>query len=232
MSSSELTKVFVGNLSFKTREADVAKEFENAGEVTSVNIITRGPRSLGYGFVEMKTVEAAEKAVTLMNKKEIDGREINVELAKPRSEVNAAERPARRPRGSGVRRGRARRGRGRGSRIGGRIGGASNGNSNNNASREPSKTTLFVANLPFGIDDEGLFQLFAGFKVAKAHVVRKRNSKSKGFGFVEFENEEEQQKALDAKDKSQCEGRELSVKVALTEPPSNGDDGEDGENGQ
>jgi len=227
MSSSELTKVFVGNLSFKTREADVAKEFENAGEVTSVNIITRGPRSLGYGFVEMKTVEAAEKAVTLMNKKEIDGREINVELAKPRSEASSAERPARRPRGSG------RRGRGRGSRVGGRVGGASNGNNNNNnASREPSKTTLFVANLPFGIDDEELSQLFAGFKVAKAHVVRKRNSKSKGFGFVEFESEEEQQKALDAKDKSQCEGRELSVKVALTEPPSSGDDGEEGQNGQ
>jgi len=229
MSSSVLPPVFVGPLSFKTREADVAKEFENAGEVTSVNIITRGPRSLGYGFVEMKTVEAAEKAVTLMNKKEIDGREINVELAKPRSEVNAAERPARRPRGSG------RRGRGRGSRVGGRVGGASNGNNNNNnnnASREPSKTTLFVANLPFGIDDEGLSQLFAGFKVTKAHVVRKRNSKSKGFGFVEFESEEDQQKALDAKDKSQCEGRELSVKVALTEPPSSGDDGEDGENGQ
>jgi len=140
--------------------------------------------------------------------------------------------------------------------VGGRVGGASkpsweplplgkahaliragslgngNNNNNNNASREPSKTTLFVANLPFGIDDEELSQLFAGFKVAKAHVVRKRNSKSKGFGFVEFESEEEQQKALDAKDKSQCEGRELSVKVALTEPPSSGDDGEEGQNGQ
>jgi len=80
------TKVFVGNLSFATKENELAKEFEAAGKVISANIITRGPRSLGYGFVELDSESDAENAVRLLNKKEIDGRPINVEVAKPREE--------------------------------------------------------------------------------------------------------------------------------------------------
>jgi len=78
------TKVFVGNLDFTTKEAELVKEFGAAGKVISANIITRGPRSLGYGFVEMESEEDANKAVQMLNKKEIDGRPVNVEVAKPR----------------------------------------------------------------------------------------------------------------------------------------------------
>jgi len=107
------TKVFVGNLSFKTREAELAQEFAAAGKVLTANIITRGPRSLGYGFVELESEEEANKAVELLNKKEIDGRAINVEVARPRverpeGEVEEGAPPRRSSRGSG------RRGRGRG----------------------------------------------------------------------------------------------------------------------
>jgi len=63
------TKVFVGNLDFKTKEPELAAAFGAAGKVIGANIITRGPRSLGYGFVEMETEEDAQKAVQLMNKK-------------------------------------------------------------------------------------------------------------------------------------------------------------------
>jgi len=80
------TKVFVGNLSFKTQESDLAKEFEVAGKVATANIISRGSRSLGYGFVELESEEEARKAVELLHKKQIDGREIKVEVAKPRDE--------------------------------------------------------------------------------------------------------------------------------------------------
>jgi len=80
------TKVFVGNLSFQTKEAELAQEFGTAGKVISANIITRGPRSLGYGFVEMESEADADNAVKLLNKKEIGGRPINVEVAKPREE--------------------------------------------------------------------------------------------------------------------------------------------------
>jgi len=85
------TKVFVGNLSFTTKENELAKEFEVAGKVISANIITRGPRSLGYGFVEMENEADANNAVKLLDKKEIDGRPINVEVAKLRDETAPAQ---------------------------------------------------------------------------------------------------------------------------------------------
>lgn len=86
------TKVFVGNLSFKTKREELAAEFQAAGRVVEANIITRGTRSLGYGFVEMESEEDAQKAINIMNKKSIDNREINVELAKPRDETKIGER--------------------------------------------------------------------------------------------------------------------------------------------
>jgi len=263
-----MTKVFVGNLSFKTTEAELASEFTAAGRVKTANIITRGPRSLGYGFVELETEEEAKRSVELLNKKVIDSREINVEVAKPRDETAVAERvrtnpPANRGAarggrggGPGARGGRGgnrggnrggdgnagdgagagaygnRRFRG-GSTRGGADGGAggrpnrvpranNNNNTNNNANRTPSKSTLFVANLPFSVDDARLNEIFtsAGVSVSKAHVVTKRNGRSKGFGFVEFTSEADQQKALAAVEKKKVDDRELIVKVALTEAPS------------
>jgi len=255
------TKVFVGNLDFKTKESELAKEFSVAGKVISANIITRGPRSLGYGFVEMDSEEDANKAVQLLNKKEIDGRPINVEVAKPREELQeqkqqqqqqqqqtGGEQTAKRGGRGGARggRGRGRGGRGRGGRGNGRGGRGGRPASGANAQaqpgaqpqqqqqqqpvqqqqqqkkeeRTPSKTTLFVANLPFAVDDEGFGKILKdnnlAFKMAK--VVRNTRSKrSKGFGFIEFDNEADQQKALAALNNKQVEGRELAVKVALTE---------------
>jgi len=267
------TKVFVGNLAFKTREDELAAEFAAAGAVISANIITRGPRSMGYGFVEMDSEETAENAVKLMNKKEVDGRPINVEIAKPREEGEA--RPAFggfRGRGRGIRggvggerggggeRGRGRGGfRGRGSRGGGGFRGrgarggfrrrfrprddaseeeGEEGNQggfrrkrvpriNNNDNRVESKTTLFVANLPFSLDDTTFGKVFSdnGLKFKSVHVVQKRNGRSKGFGFAEFDVEADQQKALDVLNKKEVEGRELIVKVALTESPETGQAG-------
>jgi len=253
------TKVFVGNLDFKTKESELAKEFAVAGKVISANIITRGPRSLGYGFVEMDSEEDAKKAVELLNKKEVDGRPINVEVAKPREELQEQKaqqqaqqqqtggeqvaprggrggaRGARGTRGTRGTRGGARGTRGgRGGARGGR-GGAQTGQQpqqqqaqpqqpqqqkKEQEPRTPSKTTLFVANLPFAVDDEGFGKILKdnnlAFKLAK--VVRNARSKrSKGFGFIEFDNEADQQKALAALNNKQVDGRELAVKVALTE---------------
>jgi len=113
------TKVFVGNLSFRVQQDELQKFFEQAGKVLSANVITRGNRSRGYGFVEMATLEDAQRAVEQLNSKEIDSRAINVEIAKPREEGAAPARGrggGRRGRG-GYRGGRFRRG-GRGGRGG------------------------------------------------------------------------------------------------------------------
>ena len=323
------TKVFVGNLSFKIGEEKLREEFSVAGNVLSANIITRGPRSLGYGFVEFASLADAENSVQLLNKKDIDGREINVEVAKPRAEPPQGEKPAgddkegrparrrvRRPKAprsdapqtqSGPREPRQPRSEGGAPRrqyrprtnTGGNAEGGQvhnntgrNVNSNNNAGnntnarpkqqrpfrgrnrnqsggpqpqqqqqqtqqtfqrkkpapqpkkvqercvaylsflspikiiniapiiRVSSSTTLFVANLPFSVDDKELAEIFSkNLKVVSAKVVKKRNTRSKGFGFVEFENEADQQAALKEFDGSTVHERVLNVKVALTAIP-------------
>jgi len=85
--------------------------------------------------------------------------------------------------------------------------------------RTPSLTTLFVANLPFSVDDQGLSGLFQAFNLKSAHVVTKRNDRSKGFGFVEFNTEDDQKAALAKLDNTEVQGRKLIVKVALAEVP-------------
>jgi len=247
------TKVFVGNLSFNTKENELTKEFEAAGKVISANIITRGPRSLGYGFVEMDNEADAENAVKLLNKKEIDGRPINVEVAKKREEGAEGEQqsPSGEGRGRG-RGGRGTRGRGRGgARRGGfrrQEDGEENTGDNNGQGegrrggfrgrggarppreerkpedRTPSQTTLFIANLPFTLEDEGFGKVLKDSQLSfkTAHVVKKKSGKSKGFGFIEFDNEGDQQKALAALNNKPIDGRELVAKVALTENRTEG----------
>jgi len=64
------TKVFVGNLAFRTTDQALVEAFGKHGEVKSGVIITRGRRSLGYGFVEFATSEQAAASVDKMNKAE------------------------------------------------------------------------------------------------------------------------------------------------------------------
>jgi len=236
MTESGPTKVFVGNLSFKTKDSELAAAFSQAGNVVSANIITRGNRSLGYGFVELESQAAAEKSIELLNKHVLDGREINVEIAKTR-EADQGQRspvPAGADRGGergGERGGRGRgrgQGRGRGGfgfsrgRGGGRGGyGAPRGRGGRGGrvptepkNRNPSSTTLFVTNLPYSLDDKELGDLFSEFNVKSSYVVRRPNNRSKGFGFVQFSTEADQKNALQKLNKFVVQGRELIVRIA------------------
>lgn len=80
---------------------------------------------------------------------------------------------------------------------------------------EPSKTTIYVANLPFKTDDEKLKEAFKDYEVSSVHVARYKGGKSKGFGFIEVENEEEQKKILVECSNKIIDGRAISLKVAL-----------------
>jgi RNA recognition motif-containing protein len=81
-------KLFVGNLSFKLTENDLNDMFAAHGTVTEANLmmdrISGRPR--GFGFVTMGTAEEAQAAITALNGKEIDGRAIVVNVARPREE--------------------------------------------------------------------------------------------------------------------------------------------------
>lgn len=272
-------KVFVGNLPFTTDEEEIKTLFMEAGEVVKVVIITRGTRSLGYGFVSYNTEEEATKAVATLDKKDLQGRPINVEVAKdkvPGVEGSFSRGGGRgfrgRGRGRGFRGGRGRGGRGgrgrggpreggegdqarvddetqtpsgdvggeeevqgedasgerrgggRGFRRGGRGRGGRGGRGRGprgeggegaETTGEPSERMLFVANLPFRVTDEDLTAIFQEFSVTSAKVVRLRNGRSKGYGFVEVKDKSEQQRVLEELANVSVDGRDLVVRVAM-----------------
>ena len=83
-----MRNLFVGNLSFQTTEGDLTSLFEPFGEITRVQVMTDRDtgRSRGFAFVEMANDEAAAKAVAELNGKEVDGRALNVNEARPKPE--------------------------------------------------------------------------------------------------------------------------------------------------
>lgn len=78
-------KLYVGGLSYNTTEETLKELFAQAGTVESVTIITDkiSGRSKGFGFVEMSTEKEAQSAIETLNGKELDGRNITVNEARP-----------------------------------------------------------------------------------------------------------------------------------------------------
>jgi cold-inducible RNA-binding protein len=81
-------KLYVGNLSFDTGESDLRSAFEAHGTVDSVAVVSDKytGRSRGFGFVEMNNAEEAKTAMNELNEKELDGRKLNVNEARPRED--------------------------------------------------------------------------------------------------------------------------------------------------
>lgn len=79
--------LFVSNLSFTTSDSDLKKLFTEFGDVTSAKVITdrETGRSRGFGFVEMSSDNHANKAITALNNKEIDGRTMSVSVAREKT---------------------------------------------------------------------------------------------------------------------------------------------------
>jgi len=286
------TKVFVGNLALQTTDQSLAEAFSKICQVKSGVIITRGRRSLGYGFVDFASPEDANQAVNQMNQTEFLNRTIKVELVRdppprpPRQaggpsgegrpvnnnnnntvdnvnddnlESGAAKRRTRRPRrrprrndnqgGQGQGQGESPVGRApvhqndrnvdyapRSENTGGdppppRRSRQRRPRKQNNTDAAPkekiqSKTAVFVANLPFSVDDKALTEIFTGFNVKTAHVVTTRTGRSRGYGFVDFGTEDDQKKAIAGKHETEVIGsngkaRDISVTVShsVAQPP-------------
>ncbi len=83
-----MKKLFVGNMSFNTTEGELRSIFEPYGEITSINIVTDRDtgRPRGFAFVELADDGEAAKAITELNGKELDGRALNVNEARPKPE--------------------------------------------------------------------------------------------------------------------------------------------------
>jgi RNA recognition motif-containing protein len=80
------TKLYVGNLSFNTSSEQLETIFGEAGTVQSASVVEdrETGRSRGFGFVEMSTKEEAQAAITALDGKDVDGRNLKVNEAKPR----------------------------------------------------------------------------------------------------------------------------------------------------
>ena len=79
------SKLYVGNLSNETTETQLQTLFGEAGEVTSAKIMTdrQTGQPRGFGFVEMETKLEGEKAISMLNGRDLDGRPLTVNEAKP-----------------------------------------------------------------------------------------------------------------------------------------------------
>ena len=87
-------KLYVGNLSFDTSSSELQTLFAQAGTVESVSLIEdrETGRSRGFGFVEMQTKEEGAAAIQQFNGKDVGGRALKVNEAKPREDRNRGSR--------------------------------------------------------------------------------------------------------------------------------------------
>jgi cold-inducible RNA-binding protein len=93
-------RVYVGNLSYDTTEGALRTLFAEYGQIESVTMITDRDtgRPKGFAFVEMATDQAAQAAISALNGKSVDDREIKVNEAKPQADRDRRSDGGRRPR--------------------------------------------------------------------------------------------------------------------------------------
>ena len=89
-----MKNIFVGNLSFGTTEATLRSLFESHGTVERVNIVTDrdSGQPRGFAFVEMAGDAEAEAAINALNGKDVDGRTLNVNEARPKTDRGSGGR--------------------------------------------------------------------------------------------------------------------------------------------
>jgi len=96
-----MKNIFVGNLDFAATESSIRALFEAHGNVERVNVVTDRDtgRSRGFAFVEMTDAAEADRAIAALNGTELNGRALNVNEARPKSDSGRPFRGG--PRGSG-----------------------------------------------------------------------------------------------------------------------------------
>jgi RNA recognition motif-containing protein len=213
--------LYVSNLPFTFVDDDLKKVFAGF-EVSSAYVaVRRNGRSKGFGFVTFASTDQQKKALDTFDGKELDGRTLTVRVAHKddrRDEKGELKEEFKTQEPRGEPRRRNNNGNKGGDKKEG--GAAASGAA---AEKKPSETTLYVSNLPFEFSDEDLKKVFDAHHPVNARIARRRNARSKGFGFVEFANKANQQAAL-ALDGHKIADREISVKVSMVgEAGANGD---------
>lgn len=186
------TTLYVSNLPFELTDEELGAVFSDRGvQPVRAHVARRrgNDRSKGFGFVVFADQDAQQKALAATQDVTISERLLNVKIARKGSEKPPEERAPRAKKEP-----RAPR------------------------EKKPSDVLVYVSNLAFDIDDEQLSLIFQEFEVKVAHVARRHNGRSKGFGFVEFASHEVQQQAL-AKSGITVQDRVITVEVAHQPAP-------------
>jgi cold-inducible RNA-binding protein len=91
-------KLYVGNLAFETSGENLRQHFEQAGTVETATVVEDRDtgRSRGFGFVEMSSKEEGEAAIQQLNGNDLNGRNLTVNVAKPRENRNEGSNGGRR----------------------------------------------------------------------------------------------------------------------------------------
>jgi RNA recognition motif-containing protein len=86
--SNNMSRLYVGNLSYSTTDASLRSFFETAGEVAEAEVVIDRAtgRSKGFGFVTMANAEGAQNAIDTLNGRPLDNREIRIDFAKPKED--------------------------------------------------------------------------------------------------------------------------------------------------
>ncbi|KAJ0231192.1 RNA-binding protein CP33 [Hirschfeldia incana] len=192
--SVEEGRLYVGNLPYTITSSELSQLFGEAGNVVDVQIVYDKvtDRSRGFGFVTMATVEEAKEAIQMFNSSQIGGRTVKVNFPEV---PRGGEREVMRTK---IR--------------------------DSNRSYVDSPHKIYCGNLGWNLTSQGLKDAFGDQPgVLGAKVIYERNSgRSRGFGFVSFESEEDLQSALSAMNGVEVEGRALRLNLAseraTTEP--------------
>lgn len=185
--TKKFTNVFVKNFGEDLDESKLEKLFSKFGEITSCAVMTDSEgKSKGFGFVAFKNAEDAEKAVNEMHEQAIDGSENKLTVCRAQKKSERQAELKRKYEAQKAERMQRYQG-----------------------------VNLYVKNLDDTFDDETLRKQFESFgKITSAKVMTDENGRSKGFGFVCFENAEEATKAVtDMNSKMVC-SKPLYVAIA------------------
>ncbi len=195
-------KVYIGNLELQTTEETLRSEFSKYGQLVDITIVNDRATgaSRGFAFATYAQPNDANNAIEALNGVELDGRELRVNISRPRELRQRST-----------------------SFGGGGGGGAYRGSA-------PDNSKLFVGNLGWDTTSEDLLAAFSPYgDVIEAKVISDRETgNSRGFGFVTYSNDDSAEDAIQNLDGVELDGREIRVNVSTPKKPPAYQDSFDG----
>jgi len=224
-------EIFVRGLSYGTRELALARHIETVARVKDVHILVGfNNRSKGAAFVSLEDPSKVDEVVEKLNGKPLEGRFLEIQRAKPVSELPPKPRVVYRPYPTRYRRYPPpppanfyrprfhKRGPAPAAAAAAATSKKTHAKPEPNPDRTLSELTVAVLNLPFVAKENDMADIFEGFVILNPRICRTRAGLSKGTAFVTLTSHEEQQRAIEVIDSVQVEGRQIHVVEAYLLP--------------